>query len=696
MIICTCNRATYLARCLASIERLSNASFEVIVVNGPSTDETADVLARYDTRIKRTDNPSTNLSVSRNLGLALAAGDICAFIDDDAIPEPDWLDRLTAAYKDGVGGVGGRVFGPGGDHMQFDFGTIDAWGIARAVRAPEAENEPGQFNIMMGVNSSFRRTAVLAVGGFDEYYEYYHDESDVCIRMVRTGYAIQHEARAIVHHEFAQSHVRRSIHDMNWYPIVKNTVYFGMKNGTGSKVYRMVRSLRAANKRLREWHTWRRDGVITSHDLARFRKMWGAGVWRGLLDGYFMPRRTKELWPEPPAFMPFTTNGQTMDRPHRSDRTLRVCLISQGYPPAKIAGVARYTRTLAHALARRGHQVFVVTETPTELEYDDGPIKVIGVAASDDALLTVSADLPLSRRCLQRSMAIARIVRRIAPIDIVDCSNWDFEGLAASLTGDATTIVRLVTPLSKVIDSQSWAWTPDLLLMCELERQAILQSDGIISSTQANWKLIRESYGIPDRNVAIIPYGVEPPARIDGTCTPGLVLFVGRIEQRKGADTLLQAFQTVRLRHPTATLVLAGQDDEGLSRSAPPGVTVRGYVTEAELDALYRDADFVVVPSVYESFSLICAEAACYGKPVVASAVGGIPEVVLDGKTGILVRPGDTAGFADAIASLLLDRPARNRLAANALVESRTRFSMDRFCDKTEAFYREALLEAGR
>src|SRR5690606_22489419 len=111
IIINTYNRGPFLAKTLASMRQLRHPDFEVIVVNGPSTDDTEAVLAGYADLIKIGQCPETNLSMSRNIGVGMAAGDIVCFTDDDGIPEPDWLDALEAVYleDDKVGAVGGYV-----------------------------------------------------------------------------------------------------------------------------------------------------------------------------------------------------------------------------------------------------------------------------------------------------------------------------------------------------------------------------------------------------------------------------------------------------------------------------------------------------------------------------------------------------------------------------------------------------------
>src|SRR5438067_221977 len=111
VIINTLNRATSLRVTLESLRRLSYDCFEVIVVNGPSIDATEAVLAEFAPSIQIARCAEANLSVSRNVGLELASGDLVAFIDDDAVPYERWLDDLVPHFDTPeVAGVGGFVF----------------------------------------------------------------------------------------------------------------------------------------------------------------------------------------------------------------------------------------------------------------------------------------------------------------------------------------------------------------------------------------------------------------------------------------------------------------------------------------------------------------------------------------------------------------------------------------------------------
>lgn len=190
-------------------------------------------------------------------------------------------------------------------------------------------------------------------------------------------------------------------------------------------------------------------------------------------------------------------------------------------------------------------------------------------------------------------------------------------------------------------------------------------------------------FGVPQDRMAVVPNPVEadvyrPLDRVREHSAP-TVLHVGRLDSRKGGTVLGEAAPSILAQVPDARIVFAGEDRPGL-RGAGVAASIlnrcpeplrdrlefAGEVEEARLVELYGGSDVCVVPSmIYESFSYTAAQAMACGRPVVASRIGGIPEVAEEGVCGLLVPPGDAAALADAVVALLSD-PERAKAMGQA------------------------------
>ena len=173
----------------------------------------------------------------------------------------------------------------------------------------------------------------------------------------------------------------------------------------------------------------------------------------------------------------------------------------------------------------------------------------------------------------------------------------------------------------------------------------------------------------------------------------GYALYLGQLERWKGVHTLLAACE----RLPQLRLVLAGDGSEraNLERTVAErrlsGVSFAGHLDGGRLHDVLRGASFVVVPSEwYENYPYSVMEAMAAGKPVIASRIGGLPELVEDGETGFLVAPGDAAMLGDTLDRLASDPLVRRRLGESGRVRALEWFSPDRHYESLARFYDDA------
>lgn len=214
VIVVSRERPDALARCLAGLWLMDHPRFEVIVVACPAGLAAVDRTGLAG-RIKTVAFDEANISAARNLGIREAAGEICAFIDDDAVPEPTWLSRLCAPFDDRrTAAAGGFVRGRNGISFQWKARAIDATGQDHAIPLPDDEPvlqapPPGMAIKTEGTNMAFRRRSLAALGGFDPAYRFYLDEADLNMRLMQAGGQTALVPLAQVHHGYLASARRR-------------------------------------------------------------------------------------------------------------------------------------------------------------------------------------------------------------------------------------------------------------------------------------------------------------------------------------------------------------------------------------------------------------------------------------------------------------------------------------------------------
>jgi hypothetical protein len=732
--VVTYNRGSVLENCLDSLRNLDYDNYEVVVVNGPSTDNTEEVLKKYPD-IKIRNNPHINISISRNLAIAASSGEVVAFIDDDAFPASSWLRDLNEFYavNPNVGGVGGIVFQHPSGQVQFKNGLISIYGEAVTDREEAGLcNEPGGiwYNIMMGVNSSFRKSALLEVGGFDEHYEYMHDETDLAIRVINSGHPVVHHPSAPVFHIFSDSHIRRSAYDINWYVIVKNTIYMSLKNMPSSvpllkKFGGVLKTI--IRQRLRNFNWARKNGQITFPEYMRYNFRVSRGISRGYLDAVFA--RKKNILAETESidtFLKFKSEYES-GPPEEKEKfplisikgdlngereKLRVCLLSQDYPPDGRGGVATSIHNLARGLERLGHEVHVICRGDSNgHEVRDGVNLHFASSKKADSFPLLD-DYPICRKNIEYGFAVFSKLNEIIKgrdIDIIESPTWDFEGLVCSENLDIPLVVRVYTPMKTALEIKGEVGGKDHKLAAELEKRLVEKADGVLTHTQDIKNLAMATYetDFSNKPVGQFPLATDfsdqvdfEPYRPDSDVLE--ILFVGRLEKRKGIHTLLEVIPEILGSLEKARFSLVGEDcfepgrslEEEFFEEHPQyreRVSFLGAVSDEDLQNHYRTCDLFVAPSLYESFGLIYLEAMVWEKPVIGCRIGGIPEVVNDEVTGILVPPEDSRSLADAILKLANDPGLRSAMgkAGRAWVEER--FSIETFAENTVSFYRSII-----
>lgn len=723
VVINTLNRANLLPNTLKALVHQDHAGLEVVVVNGPSTDHTEEVLAEWADEVKAGTCPEANLSMSRNIGIAMTSGDIVAFIDDDGVPEPEWLSQIVAAFdREEVGAAGGRVMDHTGHEFQYHYANADRLGNGRwALRAPSPQfNFPFsyEFPYLQGTNTAFRRSALLEIGGFDEAFVYYLDETDVCLRLIDRGYVVRQLHDAYVHHKYAPSYIRRKPGaSHNRFPVLRSKTYFAHRHGAP---FHTAAEIDADNARFLQMHQSDMARKVESGALER------ADIERFAVDSVRALHEGRARAQQPPLLLTTQLLEQHASpfkrfRTHAHVDKLTIAFLCEDYPPALLGGIARFTKDKATALAAMGHKVHVVargTDHDT-VDFEDG-VWVHRIVARTHRRPAELAGLRLPATHWNQSQSFLDELDRITErrsVDLVEAPVWNLVGLATLLSGR----YRLLTSLQTTLKI-SLPYRPDLASperrqnfvepIVDAERRLIQDSDGVVAISRGIADEVAEAYGlrIPEHQLHVCPLGMPDWADLteaDSTTREAgtNVLFVGRLETRKGIDLLLEVAPRLLARHEDLVLNIVGDDSipsfDGLTyrklfeTTHPELVGTRvifhGKVDEETLRAHYRACDVFVAPSRFESFGLIYLEAMMYAKPVVGCRAGGIPEVVDDEVTGLLVTPASAVALEEALERLISDPPLRAKLGRAGRLRYEREFTEVRMAEYALETYRAVL-----
>lgn len=210
VIVVSQGREALLVRCLMGLSQQQKVRMEVVVVTNDAAIRHLTELGWAD-RVKLVRMNDENISVARNKGINEAAGEIVAFIDDDAVPEPAWLFLMLQAFqRPEVEAATGFTVGRNGISYQWKAETIDVAGASHPLQVDEGTisvftSSPERVIKTVGTNMAFRRQLLRRLSGFDPRYRFYLDEGDLNMRMAQEAVQVATVPMARVHHAFAPS-----------------------------------------------------------------------------------------------------------------------------------------------------------------------------------------------------------------------------------------------------------------------------------------------------------------------------------------------------------------------------------------------------------------------------------------------------------------------------------------------------------
>jgi len=372
-----------------------------------------------------------------------------------------------------------------------------------------------------------------------------------------------------------------------------------------------------------------------------------------------------------------------------------IVIISRDYPPNHGGGIATFNKNLAEDLAALGHTIHVIAQSNdiNRVDFEHG-VWVHRMVVNSVELSAEAADRRIPSEVWNWSGSALAETKRIAThrnVDVVEATIWGCEGVAFLLDGSWPLITSLATTLHFCLDYQTERRSDEAWMtafgapMLALEKEMMMRADGVRANSKAIIAEIERAYDFSfdmDATV-VIPYGIAP-LEMSQTRKTGKqidVLFVGRLEKRKGIDVLLAAIPIIAAANPNVIFTIVGRDipdspdnltykerflKDNAGHACISRTTFCGRVSDEALLDAYAACDIFVAPSRFESYGLVFAEAMREGKPVIGCRVGGVPEIVDHGMNGLLVAPDDLYALANAVLQLVENERLRLTLGVAA------------------------------
>ena len=386
---------------------------------------------------------------------------------------------------------------------------------------------------------------------------------------------------------------------------------------------------------------------------------------------------------------------------------VRVLMLSVEYPPLVVGGIAAHVDGLSRALARGGHEVVVLSLQHPD-EPDDTVVDGVRVLRADVGLPWLP-DEALVARTASANHHLVQLTARLGDWrpEVVHAHDW-----LVAWAGDTLKAlfgVPLVATIHATERGRHGGHLPPGLPgeINSVEWWLTYQARVIIACSRFMVREVVDGFELPSSKVHLVPNGIDigqwaqrvlEPARASGDGDGPLVVAWGRIQYEKGFQVLVRAIGELRHRVPGIRCVIAGRgtylpelqtqiDMEGVSDI----VQLAGFVPDADLRALLREAACVVIPSLYEPFGIVALEGMAAGAPTIVARTGGLAEIVEGTGAGVLFEPGNHHELADRIAEVVSDPVDATGLAVAADALLRSTYTWDAIAQTTLDVYLAAL-----
>ena len=651
VVISAYNYGRFLREAIDSALRQTRPPHEVIVVDDGSTDETPEVAKRYEGKIHYIRTENRGVAAARNTGVAAAEGNLIALLDGDDRWVLTKLERqvesFAAAPDLGLVHAGSRIF---------DQNT----GETLCEILPEPQTDLLSLLRWCGISLSsalIPRRVFQEVGGFDERLRNAEDW-DLWIR-VAARHPVQPLREVLIEYRDHGQNKSRQIERR----LQCCLALLDKAQRSYATQPECLEAIRSARTRVRKVY-YQKATALARDRFYRHHYFESVG-WR-MRSLWVYPEALKSIVNRVGLSAKSSANGESAET-----RPLTVALFASAYYP-HVGGVEELVRQLAHSYRRKGIRAIVLTNRwPRTLPAFETHERT---AVYRLAMRTPEPDLRARITYYLSHLAIRRQVLAILrrhQVDVIHVQCVSSNGLYAYHASKALGLPLVVTTQGERTMDATQIYQHSSFLNGVL-RSLLDDADYISACSRDTLEDMERYYGKPFAERASVIYnGIETAdfERAEPFAHPRpYILGIGRLVEQKGFDVLIEAF--ARANVEGCDLIIAG---EGTQRAALEklaaslGVADRvifpGRADRPTAASLFKGALFFVLPSRQEPMGIVNLEAMAAGKAIIASRVGGVPEIVLDGETGLLVPGSDAESLASAIRRLANDDELRTRLA---------------------------------
>jgi glycogen(starch) synthase len=388
-------------------------------------------------------------------------------------------------------------------------------------------------------------------------------------------------------------------------------------------------------------------------------------------------------------------------------------IIPEEYNGARWGGVTTYTISLSAELKKRGHSVSILTPGANNRSFSDKGIMIYTMTREKHIPL-LGRICPVVSERIEWAQNVYTFVRSHDRFDIIEAPEWGSSTLFLCLQKTSKIIVRLHRSWYQYKKDNKLPLSISDYITDLFERYCIVSASGVSSPTKFmldQYKIIRQILRVKGVPVRIIPSGVIAPLvklSSRNRLRDPYLLTVGRVEIGKGSVLLVEAFICICQKYPKLNLVFVGEDtcmyihnkwtsciqylrEQLLKTHMQDRVFFISRRTRQELAKYYQGCLLYVAPSIgHENPSLAVLEALSYGKPVVGSTAGGIPEVVHHKKNGLIFREDDVQSLTNALDTMVKDSKLRCAIESRNL-SHRFLYGLQTNVPRVLRFYRDLM-----